>query len=91
MSGQVSDKFQYKNAEYDISAIEFPEKFFDIGSFGLNPTSESTACWRGYVATFTINNNKLVLYKLDTNNGNRKNDKIIPVNGIFPKAIESEG
>jgi hypothetical protein len=88
MSGQVNDKFEYENDVYSISAIEFPNNFFTIESFRLKPIWENTACWRGYVATFTIKNNKLILNKLSTNNGNRKNDKVISLNGKFPSVIK---
>jgi len=82
----------YKNLEYDISAIEFPDCFFDIEKIGLKPTWERTSCWRGYVAIFTINdNNKLVLNKLHTNNGNRENDQIISINEKLPEVIKPEG
>jgi len=91
-TAQTNDKFIYKNLEYGISAIEFPNNFFNIEEYGLKPIWERTSCWRGYVATFTINDdNKLVLHKLNTNNGNRENDKIISINGKLPKIIKPEG
>ena len=34
MSGQINDGFIYNALEYAISAIEFPETFFDIYSLG---------------------------------------------------------
>jgi len=42
----------------------------DIYSLGIQPTEFSTACWRGYVATYAIYRGNLVLKKLYTNNGN---------------------
>jgi hypothetical protein len=92
VSGQIHDNFQYKSMEYSISAIEFPEQFLDIYSFGIEPKEFSTACWRGYVATYAINGmNLLVLDKLYTNNGNNENNKAPLINGKLPRISTPEG
>lgn len=91
MSGQINDKLIYNDAEYNISAIEFPEAFIDIYSLGIKPKMNSTACWRGYVATYTINNSKLVLDKLYTNNGNNIENEPPLINNKLPNIIIKEG
>jgi hypothetical protein len=77
MSGQENDIFIYGNTEYSISAIEFTDAFIDIYSLGIKPTPFSTACRRGYVATYAIKEEKLILKKLYTNSGNKNEASII--------------
>jgi hypothetical protein len=92
MSGQIDDTFQYNNVEYNLSAIEFPERFIDIYAFGIEPIEFHTACWRGFVATFTINSKKLlILNRLYTNNGSDKTNKAPLINGKLPKISTPEG
>ena len=35
MTAQMNDKFIFSNVEYEISAIEYQDKYFDINSLGL--------------------------------------------------------
>lgn len=82
MSGQKSDRFVINNIEYDISAIEYPDSFFDINTYDLELMPITTACWRGYIATFEINNeNNIVLQKLELRSG----IKPTSINGVSPK------
>jgi len=83
MSEQINDTFDYKNTIFCISAVQFPYEFFSIQQLGLNPESESTDCWRGYVAKFSLHQGKLILKDIDTNNSN---GKALPVaiNGVVP-------
>jgi hypothetical protein len=90
-TGQVNDKFIYNNTEYSVSAIEYPETFFDIYSFGIKPKMFSTANYRGYKATFAINNSKLVLDKLHTNNGNKIENEAPLINNKLPKISNPKG
>jgi len=85
MTAQVNDRFRYNNVEYSLSAIEFPKKFINIYSLGIKPKMFSTANYRGYEATFAINNNNLVLDKLYTNNGNKVKNKAPLINNKLPK------
>jgi len=70
MTAQMKDKFIFHRGEYSVSAIEFPENFINIYSLGFNPKELHTACYRGYIAAFSIYRNKLALKNLHTNNGN---------------------
>jgi hypothetical protein len=82
---QQPDKFIYNGTEYDVLDIEFKNNFINIYSLGIRPILLHTGCWRGYFATYSINeNNILVLNKLYTNNGNNINNKISEINGIMP-------
>ena len=85
MTGQINDKFNYKGTNYDISAIEFPKKFFEISTLGLAPSPCNTACWRGFKADFAINDNKhLVLVHLSTNKGSLEKSAVPKINGKAP-------
>ena len=57
----------------------------DIYSLGIRPVEFSSACWRGFVATYAINRKKLVLKKLYTNNGNEINNKAPLINNKSPE------
>lgn len=89
MTAQINDIFLYEDIEYDLSAIEFPGRFFSVKRLGITPMSPHTACWRGYVATFSIHKDKLVLKALDTNNGNGKAEPVA-INRIMPEITKPE-
>jgi hypothetical protein len=91
MTGQIHDTFKYKKKNCDISGIENPDKFFHFEKLGISPTPTSSACWRGYIACFTINDdNLLVLKHLNTNNGNVAG-RIPEINGKAPDEIPHMG
>ena len=85
MTAQINDRFIYEEKVYDCYAA-----IFDIYELGLYPVWENTGCWRGYVATFALDGDKLVLKALDTNNGNKRS-KIPAINGVQPEVIKKEG
>jgi hypothetical protein len=92
MSSQIKDKFIYKRTEYTVSDIEFPDTFININSLlGFNPRKFSTACYRGYVATFALYKNKLILKKLYTNNGNEIDREIPAINNKVPEISIRKG
>lgn len=90
MTAQIEDTFIHKRKSYSISAIQTPSDFFNIQKIGIDPEGTSTACWRGYVAEFSIHEDKLVLKNLDTNNSNGKAFPIA-INGVMPEIEKSEG
>ncbi|MDO5566151.1 MAG: hypothetical protein Q4G59_05795 [Planctomycetia bacterium] len=68
MTVQVHDQFEYQNDLYRISAVSDELHFFEIGDVGLFTMFSNTACWRGYVAIFAIDDAKrLVLKTLHAN------------------------
>jgi hypothetical protein len=88
---QIPDKFIYNGTEYEIITIEFYNKFLNIRSLGINPIWFGTGCYRGYIATYSTNeNNMLILNKLYTNNGYIINNEIPNINGINPNEIIPE-
>ena len=90
MSGQVDDNFLFNEKEYILAAIEYPKHFLDFEQFKLKPIEFDTSCWRGFINTFAIDDNKLVLDRIYTNNGNKKNFKIPKINGKTPKIMTNE-
>jgi hypothetical protein len=88
---QVDDKFVFRRGEYGVAAIEFPENFINISSLlGFYPTSFDSACWRGYIATYSVYKKYLVLKDLYTNNGNDLKNEAQKLNNKLPK-ISSNG
>lgn len=91
MTIQINDKFLYNGYEYHITAVEYPSDFFDINDYGLEPTKGSADCLRGYIATFALNDKKLVLKQLETNNGNKEKFEAPPINNKHPEIIITRG
>lgn len=79
----MNDIFMYEDYSYSISAIQNPDRFFNINKLGIKPQAPHSACWRGYVATFSIYENKLVLKDLDTNVED-ENTHPVSINGTVP-------
>ena len=75
MTAQESDILHYRNRKYYL----FCEPLEDYWTED-NPKPDfeppDTACWRGYVASWTIIDGKLYLVSIDTDNDNLKLDKI---------------
>ena len=63
MTGQISDTLWYLKEEYKITGVK-GEGLFHPEDVGLTPYSTSTACWRGYVASYKIVGKELQLMGL---------------------------
>jgi hypothetical protein len=90
MTAQISDRFRYRQREYDIAGISEGE-LFDPSLLDLKPAGTCSACWRGYQAVFAIRDSRLVLDALHVNlirPGEGKNlyeHEVGPViNGVTP-------
>ena len=94
MSQQEKDNFIYNKKEYKLVSIEFPQKYLNWKTFKLNPVEISTACYRGFINTFAIYENNLVLNDIYTNNqtinknGEMETINIHKINGVFPEIEE---
>lgn len=64
MTGQISDSLFYKQKEYSIVGVK-GKALFKLEDYGVEPSTICSACWRGYVATYAIRYNKLVLRDLE--------------------------
>ena len=63
MTAQIPDSFIYKDGEYSIvglggDGLVYPD------DYNLKLQAASTACWRGYVYTYEIVDNKLILKEM---------------------------
>lgn len=86
MTAQFDDLFRYQNKEFAVAGISESE-LFQPADFGLHPIPASTACWRGYVAVFTVFEGRLVL---DTLSVNLKEGQAPTINGAMPE-IPTDG
>ena len=91
MSRQIGDKFKYKNRHYELIAVEFPKKFLNFKKLGIKPVELHTACWRGFILTFSVNDNILVIDQIYTNNGHKTTANVHEINGVLPKVIKPKG
>ena len=66
MTGQIPDAFIYKEIKYAIVGLEGGPLFSPV-DFGMEVKAPNTACWRGYIATYTCLDSKLVLTHLSVN------------------------
>jgi len=66
MTAQFSDLFFYNNKEYSIADLGGDELFHPM-QYGLFPESSCTACWKGFVATYEVQDDILCLKNLDIN------------------------
>lgn len=86
MTTQISDTVIYKNQKYALIGIKGPE-LFEPRCFGLVSESWSTACYRGYYMTFTIEDTSLRLKQL-TMLGSSK--IYVSIDGIKPKEKDGD-
>jgi hypothetical protein len=78
MTAQFPDLFLFNETEYAIAGIH-GDAPFDPTRFGLHPVGCCTACWRGYVCTFTHFQDRLILTRLDVNLGKYREDRSFDV------------
>jgi hypothetical protein len=63
MTAQIPDSFEFNEETYSIAGKK-GESLFNPWEYGLKPKMASTACWRGYVCTYKLSGENLVLDKL---------------------------
>ncbi|WP_196892786.1 hypothetical protein [Aureivirga marina] len=85
MTAQISDQFIYNNQFYSLTGFT-EEICFHPGDYEIFTKSASTACWRGFYRTFSIENNELVAKNLNVNDSNINENPLGPIiNGVKPK------
>ncbi|MFW9924367.1 MAG: hypothetical protein ACFFDW_13880 [Candidatus Thorarchaeota archaeon] len=85
MTGQFPDMFHYNNEKYELVGVE-GEKLYNPKEHGLDPQFRCTACRRGYVLTYLINENQLTLDDILINL-NEETD----INGVKPAKPDELG
>ena len=63
MTAQYNDLCFHRGTEFSVAGIS-GSGLFDPGSVGVKPVGFSSACWRGYIAHYTVNDAKLFLTSL---------------------------
>ena len=71
MTAQFKDTFRYQGKTLNLAGIS-GAGLFAPADHGLDPTSWSSACWRGYRAHYVVTNDKLSLSALDVSLTNPK-------------------
>jgi hypothetical protein len=82
MTAQIPDMFQYKDQAYQIIGVK-GEGLPQPEDFGLHVGPWSTACWRGYIATYSCVDRHLYLTELEVGSVDEGADWI-PINGVSP-------
>ncbi|MCB1175456.1 MAG: hypothetical protein KDK39_17910 [Leptospiraceae bacterium] len=66
MTAQFQDRFTLRGRGLDIAGVS-GQRLFDPQQFGLQPVSNCTACWNGYLCYYALQDQYLVLDKLHVN------------------------
>ena len=64
MTAQASDIVVFNNREYELAEFD-GSGLFDPREHGFKPVGMTTACWRGFVCTYEIVDQRLVLKRLN--------------------------
>jgi hypothetical protein len=68
MTAQFSDTVIFEERHYALAGVN-GEGLFEPQAHGFTPAGSCSACWRGYVCTYGLRTNQLVLEGLCINNG----------------------
>ncbi len=79
MTGQIPDSFLYEGEVYSLIGIEEEEPFSPL-DYDITPEIASTACWRGFVLYYTLDDKYLILQDMQLNTKEAKK-----INGVKPK------
>ena len=83
MSEQMKDPFIWEGEEWTFVGADHVYDLFDPEGFGLKPKAPHTACWKGFVVTFSIKSGELYLESLRVHT----EDDVYPdINGVKAKA-----
>jgi hypothetical protein len=64
MTGQIPDTVKLDGTTYSITAVD-GEGLFKPDEHGLQPHFMSTACWRGIVCSYVVQDDLLLLDRLE--------------------------
>ncbi|MCE7748923.1 MAG: hypothetical protein GPJ51_11030 [Candidatus Heimdallarchaeota archaeon] len=78
MTGQIPDSFLYEGEVYSLIGIEEEEPFSPL-DYDIMPEMASTACWRGFVLYYKLDDNYLTLQDMQLNTQEAKK-----INGVKP-------
>ncbi len=82
MTGQIADSFLYDGDVYSLIGYTEGEPFTPL-DYNIEPKAPHTACWRGFVLYYRLDNNKLLLQDMQLNA-----EEGLEINGVKPKKTE---
>ena len=88
MTGQIPDTLIYNKSSYSIVGLK-GEGLSTPLDFGLKPISPHTANWRGFITTYKITENCLIVHEMNVTVEDLKENPPL-INGITPE-IRKEG
>lgn len=83
MTGQIPDKLIYNKSSYSIVGLKgegLPSPF----DFGLEPISPHTGNWRGFIMTYILAENRLIVQEMNVTIKDMK-EKPPLINGVTPE------
>jgi hypothetical protein len=83
MTGQIADSFLYEGEVYSLIGYTKGEPFTPV-NYGILPKAPHTACWRGFVLYYKLDDNKLLLQDMQLHA-----DDAGEINGVIPKESEN--
>ncbi len=66
MTAQFSDIVFFREEEYALTDLQ-GDDLFHPSQYDMHPDSTCTACWKGFVASYAVKQDKLILKNLDIN------------------------
>ncbi|MFP5352454.1 MAG: hypothetical protein ACLGIB_07825 [Actinomycetota bacterium] len=91
MTAQVHDRMRWRGADFLVVGVDGPP-LFDPLEHGLDPAPTTTANWRGWVATYEIRDDRLLLAELTDVGHPRGPDATNPVlRGVEPRQEGERG
>jgi hypothetical protein len=79
MTGQIPDSFLYEGEVFSLIGIDGEEPFTPL-EYDIYPRVASTACWRGFVLYYSLDEDRLILQDMQLNA-----EESIEINGVKPK------
>ena len=83
MSHQMTDPFYWEQEAWVFLGAEDVYALFDPERYGLQPTAPCTACWKGFIVQFSIQEGQLFLDRVAAH---CENGVYPPINGVTPVA-----
>lgn len=80
MTAQISDSVRYRGKKYSIAGRNGGD-LFDPADHGLKPVGRCTACWRGFVSAYAVDDGRLLLDTLSI----YLNEPAPPLFGVPPR------
>ena len=75
MTAQMPDQFLYKGEQFVLIGLK-GSKLFNPEEYGVYPVMASTACYRGFVATYVLTNKQIILTDIMLRSSEKKLNEI---------------